>query len=295
MLYGAHVSIGGGIAEAIPRAQAIGCDAVQIFTQNSRQWKPTSHDPADLEAFAPQAAKAGVRATVCHAIYFINLASADDDIYGKSVAALTDTVRIAATIGADVCFHVGSHRGQGLDATMPRILRGLEAAFAELGDDRWLLLENSAGAGDTIGRDVAELAAVIQAAGHPRLGLCLDTCHIYVSGVDLRDPAAVDALLTEIDAEIGLDRLRALHVNDAAAPLGSNRDRHASMGTGELGRQLGVFLSHPALQGLPAILETGPPEGGAPDRGELRRLKRLHRDGVRARERAAAGGPRRAP
>jgi deoxyribonuclease IV len=290
MLYGAHVSIGGGIAEAIPRAKDIGCDAVQIFTQNSRQWKPTAHDPAALEAFAPAAARAGIRATVCHAIYFINLASADEEIYGKSVAALTDTVRIAAEIGADVCFHVGSHRGQGLAATMPRIQAGLEAAFAVLGDDRWLLLENSAGAGDTIGRDVAELAAVIDAAGHPRLGLCLDTCHIYVSGVDLREPAAVEALLDEVDGSVGIERLRALHVNDSAAPLGSNRDRHASMGAGELGRQLGVFLSHPALQGLPALLETGPPEGGPPDRGELRKLQQLHRAGVRARERAAAAG-----
>jgi deoxyribonuclease-4 len=290
MLYGAHVSIGGGIAEAIPRAREIGCDAVQIFTQNARQWKQTRHDPDDLATFAERAAKAGVRATVCHAIYFINLASADEEIYAKSVEALTATVRIAAVIGGDVCFHVGSHRGQGLTAALPRILAGLEAALAELGDDHWLLLENSAGAGDTIGRDIGELATVLQACGHPRLGLCLDTCHIYVSGVDLREPAVVDGLVEEIDGTVGLDRLRALHVNDAAAPLGSNRDRHAPMGAGELGRQLGVFLSHPALQGLPAILETpGPDDERGPGRGELQRLKRLQRSGVRARERAAAG------
>ena len=289
MLYGAHVSIGGGIANAIPRARRA---SAATRSRSSRRTRASGsrrgHDPDDLAEFGPRAAQAGVRATVCHAIYFINLASADEEIYGKSVAALTDTVQIAAAIGADVCFHVGSHLGQGLAAAMPRILRGLEPAFAELGDDRWLLLENSAGAGDTIGRDVAELAAVIDAAGHPRLGLCLDTCHIYVSGVDLREPAAVDGLVAEIDGSIGLDRLRALHVNDAAAPLGSNRDRHAAMGAGELGRKLGVFLSHPALQGLPAILETGPPEGGGPDRGELRKLRQLYRAGVRARQRAAA-------
>ena len=290
MLYGAHVSIGGGIAEAIPRAREMGCDAVQIFTQNARQWKQTSHDPADLEAFAAQAATAGIRATVCHAIYFINLASADDEIHAKSVEALTTTVRIAAVIGGDVCFHVGSHRGQGLDAAMPRIQAGLDAALAELGDDRWLLLENSAGAGDTIGRDIGELATVLHASGHPRLGLCLDTCHIYVSGVDLRDPAVVDGLVGEIDDAVGLERLRALHVNDSAAPLGSNRDRHASMGAGEIGQQLGVFLSHPALQGLPAILETpGPGEERGPGRAEVRRLQRLHRAGLRTRAQAAAG------
>ena len=235
MLYGAHVSIGGGIAEAIPRARAIGCDAVQIFTQNARQWKPTQHDPDDLAAFGPRAAQAGVRppsATRSTSSTWRPPTRRSTQV-GR---ALTDTVQIAAAIGADVCFHVGSHLGQGLAAAMPRILRGLEPAFAELGDDRWLLLENSAGAGDTIGRDVAELAAVIDAAGHPRLGLCLDTCHIYVSGVDLREPAQWTAV-AEIDA---LDRARPaarLHVNDAAAPLGSNRDRHANIGAGELGRQ----------------------------------------------------------
>jgi deoxyribonuclease-4 len=168
---------------------------------------------------------------------------------------------------------------------MPRIQAGLEAAFKVLGPDSWLLLENSAGAGDTIGRDVGELAAVIRASGHPRLGLCIDTCHIYVSGVDVRDPDAVDALLGDIDEQVGIDRLRALHVNDAAAPLGSNRDRHANMLEGELGEQMGVFLSHPSLQRLPAILETPGPEGKGSDRGEVDRLKRIHELGLATRVR----------
>jgi deoxyribonuclease-4 len=287
MLYGAHVSVAGGITNAIPRAVDLGCDAIQIFTQSSRQWKPTNHDPATLAQFGPLAAEAGIRYGVCHAIYFINLASLDDEIYEKSVGALTNTVGIAAQIGADVCFHVGSHRGNGLEATMPRIQAGLEVAFQVLAPDCWLLLENSAGAGDTIGRDVGELAAVIKASGHPRLGLCIDTCHIYVSGVDLRDADTVDRFLDEVDAEIGLGRLRALHVNDAAAPLGSNRDRHANMLEGELGEDMGVFLSHPALQGLPAILETPGPEGKGSDREEVDRLKRVHRAGLARRARRA--------
>jgi deoxyribonuclease-4 len=285
MLYGAHVSIAGGITNAIPRGVERGCDAIQIFTQSSRQWKPVNHDPAQLAQFGSLAAEAGISYSVCHAVYFINLASLDDEIYGKSLAALTSTATIAAQIGADVCFHVGSHRGHGLDATMHRIQAGLEAAFAVLGPDSWLLLENSAGAGDTIGRDVGELAAVIGASGHPRIGLCIDTCHIYVSGVDVRDPDAVDGLLGDIDEQVGIGRLRALHVNDAAAPLGSNRDRHANMLEGELGEQMGVFLSHPALQGLPAILETPGPEGKGSDRGEVDRLKRIHELGLATRVR----------
>jgi deoxyribonuclease-4 len=285
MLYGAHVSVAGGITNAIARGVDRGCDAIQIFTQSSRQWKPTNHDPAMLAQFGPLAAEAGIDYSICHAIYFINLASLDDEIYRKSVDALTNTVGIAAQIGADVCFHVGSHRGMGLEATMPRIQAGLEAAFAVLAPDCWLLLENSAGAGDTIGRDIGELAAVIGAAGHPRLGLCIDTCHIYVSGIDVREPDAVDGLLNDIDDQVGIDRLRALHINDAAALLGSNRDRHANMLEGELGERMGVFLSHPALQGLPAILETPGPEGKGSDRGEVDRLKRLHELGLLTRER----------
>ncbi|MDX6376192.1 MAG: deoxyribonuclease [Gaiellaceae bacterium] len=285
MLYGAHVSVAGGLANAIPRGVDRGCDAIQVFTQSSRQWRPTNHDPQMLVQFSSQAAEAGIAYTICHAIYFINLASLDDEIYSKSVDALTSTVRIAAQIGADVCFHVGSHRGHGLEATMPRIQAGLEAAFDVLGPDSWLLLENSAGAGDTIGRDIGELATVIGAAGHPRLGLCVDSCHIYVSGIDIREPDAVDALLDDIDDQVGIDRLRALHINDAAAPLGSNRDRHANMLEGELGERMGVFLSHPALQGLPAILETAGPEGKGSDRGEVDRLKRLHELGLLTRGR----------
>ena len=285
MLYGAHVSVAGGITNAIPRGVERGCDAIQIFTQSSRQWKPTNHDPALLAQFGPMAAEAGIGYSVCHAIYFINLASLDDEIYQKSVDALVNTTGIAAQIGADVCFHVGSHRGMGLEATMPRIQAGLKAAFAVLAPDCWLLLENSAGAGDTIGRDVGELAAVIKASGHPRIGLCIDTCHIYVSGIDLRDAATVDRFLGDVDDQVGLDRLRALHVNDAAAGLGSNRDRHANMLEGELGEEMGVFLSHPALQGLPAILETPGREGKGSDLEEVDRLKAVHRAGLATRAR----------
>ena len=134
-------------------------------------------------------------------------------------------------------------------------------------DTTWLLMENSAGAGGTIGRSIDELATIYERLDrHPRLGVCLDSCHLYVSGVDVTDRAALDALLDEVDASIGLDRLRALHVNDSAAPLGSNRDRHANIGEGVLGEELGVFLAHPRLQGLPAVLEIAGPDRQGPGR-----------------------------
>jgi deoxyribonuclease-4 len=141
----------------------------------------------------------------------------------------------------------------------------------------WLLLENSAGAGGTIGRSVDELVAIVDALdGHPRLGVCLDSCHLYVSGIDVGDPDAVAEVLADLDARIGLDRLRALHVNDAAAPLGSNRDRHANVLEGEIGERLGAFLAHPAVQELPAVMETPGPDGHGPDAAEVQKLHDLH-------------------
>jgi deoxyribonuclease-4 len=144
-------------------------------------------------------------------------------------------------------------------------------------DDTWLLMENSAGAGGTIGRSVEELATIYERLDrHPRLGICLDSCHLYVSGIDVTDTAALEAVLDEVDSSIGLDRLRALHVNDSASELGSNSDRHANIGEGVLGERLGVFLGHPRLQGLPAVIETAGPENKGPDANEVRKAKEIH-------------------
>jgi deoxyribonuclease IV len=147
----------------------------------------------------------------------------------------------------------------------------------------WLLMENSAGAGGTIGRSIDELALLYKRLdGHPRLGVCLDSCHLYVSGCDVTDEAALDEVLDQLDREIGLDRLRALHVNDAAAPLGSNRDRHANINEGLMDRKLGVFLGNPRMQGLPAVLEVPGKDGHGPDAGEIKKLKRLHASATRS-------------
>ncbi len=144
-------------------------------------------------------------------------------------------------------------------------------------DTTWLLLENSAGAGGTVGRSIEELAAIVDALdGHERLGICLDSCHLYVSGVDVGEPKTMTATLKEVKTRIGLDRLRALHVNDAAAPLGSNRDRHANVLEGELGERMGAFLAPRALQKLPAVMETPGPDDHGPDAAEVQKLRDLH-------------------
>jgi deoxyribonuclease IV len=277
VLIGAHISSAGGIDKAIDRAVDLGADSVQVFTQSPRTWRPTNHDPASFERFREKRGDAGIGGVVCHALYLCNLAAPDDTVYEKSVAAMRNTMEVARGIGADgVVFHVGSHLGSGFDAGLERVLPAMEQVLELSSDETWLLMENSAGAGGTIGRSIEELATIWERLdGHPRLGVCLDSCHLWVSGVDVTDPAALDACLDELDSAIGLDRLRALHVNDAAAPLGSNRDRHANILEGELGEKLGVFLSNPRLQELPAVLETAGPDNRGPDANEIRKAKDL--------------------
>jgi len=278
MQIGAHVSSSGGIHTAIDRAEAMGAESVQVFTQSPRTWRPTNHDRATFEKFRERRAEAGIGGVLCHALYLCNLAAPKDDIYEKSVAAMRNTMEVACGIGADgVVFHVGSHLGSGFEAGLERVLPAMEQVLELCSDDTWLLMENSAGAGGTIGRSLDELATLWERLDrHPRLGICLDSCHLYVSGVDVTDRKELDALLVEVDSSIGLDRLRALHVNDSKAPLGSNRDRHDNVMEGLLGEQLGVFLGHPTLQGLPAVLEVPGHDGHGPDAEEIRKTKELH-------------------
>jgi deoxyribonuclease-4 len=277
MHIGAHLSSAGGLHKAVDRAEAAGADSLQVFTQSPRTWRPTNHNPATFERFRERRAEVELAGVLCHALYLCNFAAPNDEVYEKSVAALRNTMEVACAIGAEgVVVHVGSHLGSGLDAGLERVVPAMEQVLELCSDETWLLMENSAGAGGTIGRSVGELAVLYERlGGHPRLGVCLDSCHLYVSGVDVTDAAALDALLDELDDSIGLDRLRALHVNDSAAPLGSNRDRHANIGEGLLGERLGVFLGNPRLQGLPAVLEVAGPENKGPDANEVRKAKEL--------------------
>jgi deoxyribonuclease IV len=278
VLIGAHVSSSGGIHTAIDRAEAMGADSVQVFTQSPRTWRPTNHPPENFERFKERRAETGIGGVLCHALYLVNLASPKDDFYEKSVTAMCNTVDVGCAIEAGgVVFHIGSHLGAGMEEGLERVVEAMKQVLDRCSDTTWLLMENSAGAGGTIGRSVEELAVVFERlGGHPRLGVCLDSCHLYVSGCDVTDEAALDAVLDELDREIGLDRLRALHVNDSKAPLGSNLDRHDNIGEGLLGEKLGVFLGNPRLQGLPAVLEVPGPDGHGPDATQVAATKKLH-------------------
>jgi deoxyribonuclease IV len=275
VLFGAHCS--GGVKKALDNAIEMGADVVQLFVQSPRTWRFPEHDPADLEAFRAKREEAGIP-TLVHALYLVNLAAPDDAIYSKSVDTMRSTVDAACAIDADgVIFHVGSHLGAGLETGLERVVPALERVLDRCNERTWLLVENSAGAGGTIGRSIDELVAIVDALGrHERLGVCLDSCHLFVSGVDVTDPVVMSALLADVDGRIGLDRLRALHANDAKAPLGSNRDRHDNIGDGLIGEGLGVFLAQPAVQDLPVVLEVPGADGKGPNADEIRKLRELH-------------------
>ena len=276
MLFGAHC--GGGVKKAIDRAVDIDADAVQLFVQSPRAWRFPDHDPADLAAFRERRAGAGLGAVLVHSLYLVNLATSNDDFYSKSVDTMKRTMEASSAIGADgVVLHVGSHQGAGFEAAMERVVPALEQILEDTSDTTWLLMENTAGAGGTIGRSIDELEAIFERMDrHPRLGLCLDSCHLYASGTDVTDRDTLDRLLEEMDSTFGLERIRALHVNDSKVPLGSNRDRHDNILEGVMGEKLGVFLTHPALQGLPAVLEVPGGDGHGPDAEEIAKLRGLH-------------------
>ena len=281
MLFGAHVSSAGGISNAIDRIEQIGGNAVQLFTQSPRMWRPTAHTDEEVARFRERRKEAKVGAVLCHALYLVNLATRDRTIRKKSLTALRATMETARAIEADaVVFHIGSHLGYGFKDAI-KVVKPLVRELVELTSDRlWLCMENTAGAGGTIGRSVSELAAICDALdGHRRLGVCIDCCHWWASGVDISDRAALDAAVREVERALGRRRLRCLHVNDAAIPLGANRDRHEVVAEGVIGRGLATFLGHPSFRDLPAVLETWP-KGGLTSK-DIQLLRDLYRRGRR--------------
>jgi deoxyribonuclease-4 len=285
MLIGAHVSTAGGLATAIERGSELGCESIQIFNQSPRMWRPTRFGDEDYAAFKEAMAPSPVQAVVIHAVYLINCATKDAEMRRKSLASLTHALRVGDGIGAaGVVLHPGAQKGEPLGPSIKRAARVIAAALKD-SDSCPLLLEQTAGHKGLLGRDFDQTAELIErAGGGRRLGLCLDSCHLFVQGYDITDAERLSAVLDEADEKVGLDRLGCVHVNDAAAPLGSCRDRHANVGKGEMGRQgLAAFLSEPRFEGLPAPLETPGPRKKGPDRKEVQAARRLRKAGLKAR------------
>jgi deoxyribonuclease-4 len=270
MRIGAHLRAGKGLVPALERGADIGAEVVQIFTQSPRMWKPSQYGPEVLEAYrAAQSEHPSVTATFCHATYLINLATPDPVLADRSRACLSANLSTAEGMGADgLVLHIGSHRGSGFDTALPGIvealIEALDSVEASL-DPCPILLENAAGAGDTVGRSFEELAAVIDATGEDeRLGVCLDTQHLWASGIPFATIAEADDVVALMAATVGLDRLQCIHLNDSKVDFGANRDRHENIGDGTIGVEgLSALVGHPALQGLPAVLEV-PGDGDGP-------------------------------
>jgi deoxyribonuclease-4 len=258
VLIGAHVSPAGGLPKAIERGVERGCRSIQIFNQSPRMWKPSVYREEDVAAFREAMSSSPIDAVLIHAVYLLNCASDDPDIRAKSLASLTHSLRVGQAIGASgVVLHPGSAKTGHVGEAIARAGATMREALQE-SEGCQLHLENTAGAGGTLGRSFDELASLLEAAGSgERLGVCLDSCHLLASGYDIRTAKGMTSVLSEANRKLGRGRVHSLHLNDSQTPLGSNRDRHANIGKGELGEDgCAAFLSAPGIQRLPCVLET---------------------------------------
>ena len=290
MLIGAHVSPAGGLDKAVERGVEKGCEAIQIFNQSPRMWRPTAYGDDDFATFKKAMKPSPVKAVLIHAVYLLNCASEDAEIRDKSRASLIQSLRVGAGIGAaGVVLHPGSAKQGDVRAAIKRAGKVIKEALSET-DRCPLHLEDTAGAGGTLGRSFEELAELLSAAGGAkRLGVCLDSCHLLASGYDIRTAAGLTETMDEFDRVVGIKRLGSLHLNDSQTPLGSNRDRHANIGTGELGeRGCSAYLSEPRFEKLPLVIETQGPERQGPTREEVELCFALRKRGLAARKRTAS-------
>jgi len=274
---------------AIERGVQRGCRSIQIFNQSPRMWRAGAYAEESVAAFREAMAASPIDAVLIHAVYLLNCASEDRDIRAKSLESLTNSLRVGESIGASaVVLHPGSAKTGDAGAAVVRAGQTIAEALSESAGCE-LHLENTAGAGGTLGRSLEELAALIEAAGGgKRLGVCLDSCHLLASGYDIRTSAGMDSTLRRARRLLGAGRVRSLHLNDSMTPLGSNRDRHANIGAGELGeRGVSAFLSAPGVQRLACILETPGADREGPQREEVQLAGRLRERGLSARRRAA--------
>jgi deoxyribonuclease-4 len=282
MRIGAHVSTAGGLEKGIERAQAMGADTIQIFGAPPQSWRRRGYPPQEAEAFRARAAAADIWPIFIHAVYLVNLATSNPENLIKSQDALIADMVLSSAIGAKgAIFHIGSHRGAGYAKVFDQIVDSVRRVLAETPEDAWLVMENSAGMGDSVGRKLGELAAVMKEVASPRLKVCFDTQHAFSAGYDVATAGGLAATVDEFEREVGLARLVAIHANDSKCPLGGGVDRHENIGEGHIGRAgFKVILAQPAFRDLPFLLEVpGFSKEGkkaeGPDKENVDRLKAI--------------------
>jgi len=276
MLLGCHLSIGKGFTGALVAAENLGINALQIFSHNASSWRMKEITSETAASFRQHFSESPVEYVVIHTMYLLNLASPDEALFERSIASLEEEIRRAGLLGIDqIVTHLGAHKGSGIDAGISRITTALDRVLSSDSVRRYphvhVLLEDTAGAGTTMGTTFSELGAIIDGlsdASH--IGICFDTCHAFAAGYELRTPDGLAETLEEFDREIGLDRLCLIHLNDSKFPLGSRRDRHNHIGAGEIGEEaFSLIVNHPALRDLPFILETPKEIDGNPDADKI--------------------------
>lgn len=259
-LFGAHMSIAGGCHEAVRIAQEHSCETVQLFTKNSNQWVGKPLTDEDVEIFKKKLREAKLKYPTAHDSYLINLASPDDVLYRKSIEAFVDEVERAERLGLSyLVMHPGAHVGSGDDAGIQRVVAALDEVHRRCsGFKVMVLLEATAGQGTTLGHRFEHLAGIIEQVADPkRLGVCLDTCHVFAAGYELAPEPKYQATMDEFDRVVGLKKLKLFHLNDSKKPLGSRVDRHEALGKGLLGLEpFRLIVNDPRFEKLPMILET---------------------------------------
>ena len=278
---GAHMSIAGGLPLALERGQALGCHAVQIFLKNQRQWAARPLGDDEARAFRAARRASSIAAVFAHASYLINLASPAPPAWRQAVDAFTDELERGEALGLGcVVIHPGSHLGAGIEWGVGRVADAVREALRRTRGYRVrIALENTAGAVGGLGRTLGELGALLDRAGRPRrLGVCLDTCHLFAAGYDVRTAIGYEAAIAECAQAVGLERVLAFHLNDAKAPLGSGLDRHEHIGRGELGlAPFRSLLNDRRFAAVPKVLETPKEPEPVADRRNLAALRRLRR------------------
>ena len=278
-LLGAHMSIAGGLHRAIERGHETGCSVVQIFLKNQLQWTAKPYAPEEIAAFTAAWKGSGIKSVFAHSSYLINLAAPGPTDWERAVEAFHDELERAEALALPfVIIHPGSHRGEGLEAGVTRIARALDLVIARTRGYRvMVLLENIAGGGDTIGRSFEELAALLGAVREPdRVGVCLDTCQLFAAGYDVRKREGYEAAMRKCARLVGIKQVRAVHLNDAKAPLGSGLDRHEKIGRGKMGVvAFRLLMTDRRFARVPMALETPKDPEPRADREALALLRRL--------------------
>ncbi|BCG45589.1 Endonuclease IV [Citrifermentans bremense] len=278
-LLGAHVSIAGGIHNAVDRGVSSGCGVIQIFTQNSNQWKGKAVSPADAKLFRDKLDASGISHVVSHDIYLINLAAAPGEVKDKSLIAFREEMQRCAALGIKkIVMHPGSHNGDGEETGIRRICEAFDQLLAEVPEYTGkVLLENTAGQGTNLGYRFDHLKAIIEGSSYPsRFGVCFDTCHAFASGYPIADRGGYRKTFDEFDAALGIDRLMAFHLNDSKKGLGCKVDRHEHIGAGALGLEPFRFiLNDPQFKLVPKLIETPKGDADEMDAVNLKLLRSL--------------------